>query len=122
MSGHPGGDHVQMPNTAAGGSRLVSAMEHVDRVVAAFLEDVGRAVVGALYKSNPVETHSLTAPGATNPWNLKCDFPGFKVRFRMGHNLNRYVEAQVRAEVASERDGALSLVVGAVQVESSRDP
>lgn len=44
---------------------MVSAMEHVDRVVAAFLEDVGRAV------------------------------------------------AQVRAEVAAERDGALSLVTQA---------
>jgi len=32
------------PSAAAGGTRLVAAMEHVDRVVAAFLEDIGRAV------------------------------------------------------------------------------
>ena len=31
-------------NGTMGGSRLVAAMEHVDRVVGAFLEDVGRAV------------------------------------------------------------------------------
>ena len=32
------------PSATAGGARLVAAMEHVDRVVAAFLEDIGRAV------------------------------------------------------------------------------
>ena len=50
------------PSQSAGGARLVAAMEHVDRVVNAFVEDVGRAV------------------------------------------------AQVRAEVAAERDVSLSAI------------
>ena len=80
MSGHlggggggGGGQQHAAPNAAAGGSRLVSAMEHVDRVVAAFREDVGRAV------------------------------------------------AQVRAEVAAERDGALSLVAQAQEQVAGGD-
>ena len=32
------------PSVSAGGARLVAAMEHVDRVVNAFVEDIGRAV------------------------------------------------------------------------------
>ena len=53
------------PSQSAGGARLVAAMEHVDRVVNAFVEDIGRAV------------------------------------------------AQVRAEVAAERDVSLSSIARA---------
>ena len=53
------------PSQSAGGARLVAAMEHVDRVVNAFVEDIGRAV------------------------------------------------AQVRAEVAAERDVSLSAITRA---------
>jgi hypothetical protein len=35
---------ANMPTSSAGGERLVAAMEHVDRVVSIFLEDIGRAV------------------------------------------------------------------------------
>ena len=35
---------ANLPTSSAGGERLVAAMEHVDRVVSIFLEDIGRAV------------------------------------------------------------------------------
>ena len=35
---------ANLPTSTAGGERLVAAMEHVDRVVSIFLEDIGRAV------------------------------------------------------------------------------
>ena len=35
---------ANLPTSSAGGERLVAAMEHVDRVVSIFLEDIGRAI------------------------------------------------------------------------------
>jgi hypothetical protein len=35
---------ANLPTSSSGGERLVAAMEHVDRVVSIFLEDLGRAV------------------------------------------------------------------------------
>ena len=43
-SSKDGGEMYGPPSVSAGGARLVAAMEHVDRVVNAFVEDIGRAV------------------------------------------------------------------------------
>ena len=52
---------ANLPTSSAGGERLVAAMEHVDRVVSNFLEDIGRAVAAVRHEVAAEREASLRA-------------------------------------------------------------